>query len=131
MRLLKGSLRWITGWGRHVAFPLLLLAAPALPAQEPTRAAPPTGFGRVVVQGYVDARLHRPVAESARQRVGENLAARPRFTRRGIIIGGLVGCAYGAWKFADAAGEHALGHGVAGCLLLSLPGMFLGGVWIP
>lgn len=120
-------------WGRHLALAGVLLTAPSAAAQEQADPAALGQPGRVAghTHARLDARLLPPAAEPVWRPAGEGLDGRPMFTRRGLIIGAVVGCAFGGWKFADAAGDHALGHGVAGCLLLLLPGMFLGGLWIP
>jgi hypothetical protein len=109
------------------------VAAP-LAAQETPAQATPGDFALAQARSlaYPDARL-RPSAELYGDAAG-TVEAKPIFSTRGVIIGGAVGCVFGAWWFVTTSGHsglNAVGQGVGGCLLLSVPGMLFGGIWIP
>ncbi|MBW3570222.1 MAG: hypothetical protein KY467_03875 [Gemmatimonadetes bacterium] len=117
-----------------LAIGFLLAAAAPLAAQETPAHEIPAGFGlaQTRTMAYPDARL-RPSTGLYVDAAG-TVEAKPILSTRGVLIGGAVGCLYGAWRFATASGASgriALGHGVGGCLLLSVPGMLFGGIWIP
>ena len=119
---------------RRLVTGFLLAAAAPLAAQETPTQVTPGDFALAQARtlAYPDARL-RPSADLYAD-AAETVEAKPIFSTRGVIIGGAVGCVFGAWWFATtsgASGRIALGHGVGGCLLLSLPGMLFGGIWIP
>lgn len=59
---------------------------------------------------------------------------RPFFSARGTAVGAAVGCAVGAVALYDHDFDPPSGRwgwSAAGCILLSLPGAFMGGLFIP